>query len=61
MFSPLLVCCRTNSDSALHQSAVNPAPQDTFVGGSQELQLKGVKTCTNLGVFSIFVSYCYTA
>ncbi|KAK9966281.1 hypothetical protein ABG768_003401 [Culter alburnus] len=35
---------RTNSDSALHQSAVNPAPQDTFVGGSQELQSKGVKT-----------------
>uniref|UniRef100_UPI003D9E3D01 CREB-regulated transcription coactivator 1b n=1 Tax=Danio rerio TaxID=7955 RepID=UPI003D9E3D01 len=35
---------RTNSDSALHQSAVNPAPQDSFVGGSQELQSKGVKT-----------------
>ncbi|XP_016091320.1 CREB-regulated transcription coactivator 1-like [Sinocyclocheilus grahami] len=35
---------RTNSDSALHQSAVNPAPQETFVGGSQELQSKGVKT-----------------
>ncbi|KAK7119745.1 hypothetical protein R3I94_021543 [Phoxinus phoxinus] len=35
---------RTNSDSALHQSAVNPAQQDTFVGGSQELQSKGVKT-----------------
>ncbi|XP_051967301.1 CREB-regulated transcription coactivator 1b [Xyrauchen texanus] len=35
---------RANSDSALHQSAVNPAPQDTFVGGSQELQSKGVKT-----------------
>ncbi|XP_042622057.1 CREB-regulated transcription coactivator 1b isoform X2 [Cyprinus carpio] len=35
---------RTNSDSALHQSAVNPDPQDTFVGGSQELQSKGVKT-----------------
>ncbi|XP_051528134.1 CREB-regulated transcription coactivator 1-like isoform X1 [Myxocyprinus asiaticus] len=35
---------RTNSDSALHQSAVNPGPQDTFVGGSQELQSKGVKT-----------------
>ncbi|XP_043108368.1 CREB-regulated transcription coactivator 1-like isoform X2 [Puntigrus tetrazona] len=35
---------RTNSDSALHQSAVNPAPQDAFVGGSQELQSKGVKT-----------------
>ncbi|XP_073731923.1 CREB-regulated transcription coactivator 1b isoform X2 [Misgurnus anguillicaudatus] len=33
---------RTNSDSALHQSAVTP--QDTFVGGSQELQSKGVKT-----------------
>ncbi|XP_051957484.1 CREB-regulated transcription coactivator 1-like [Xyrauchen texanus] len=35
---------RTNSDSALHQSAVNPGPQDAFVGGSQELQSKGVKT-----------------
>ncbi|KAI7795437.1 putative CREB-regulated transcription coactivator 1 [Triplophysa rosa] len=35
---------RTNSDSALHQSAVTPSPQDTFVGGSQELQLKGVQT-----------------
>uniref|UniRef100_A0A671PNE1 CREB regulated transcription coactivator 1b n=1 Tax=Sinocyclocheilus anshuiensis TaxID=1608454 RepID=A0A671PNE1_9TELE len=46
---------RTNSDSALHQSAVNPAPQDTFVGGSQELQSKGVKTCTNLGVFFPFL------
>ncbi|KTG38112.1 hypothetical protein cypCar_00004202 [Cyprinus carpio] len=44
MFPPPLVCCRTNSDSALHQSAVNPDPQDTFVGGSQELQSKGVKT-----------------
>ncbi|XP_053539230.1 CREB-regulated transcription coactivator 1b isoform X1 [Ictalurus punctatus] len=31
---------RTNSDSALHQSAMNPAQQDTFVGGSQELQPK---------------------
>ncbi|TRY57449.1 hypothetical protein DNTS_031435 [Danionella cerebrum] len=35
---------RTNSDSALHQSTVNPAQQDTFVSGSQELQAKGVKT-----------------
>ncbi|XP_056590686.1 CREB-regulated transcription coactivator 1b isoform X2 [Triplophysa dalaica] len=35
---------RTNSDSALHQSAVTPSPQDTFVCGSQELQLKGVQT-----------------
>ncbi|KAK3533165.1 hypothetical protein QTP70_012421 [Hemibagrus guttatus] len=33
---------RTNSDSALHQSAMNPAQQDTFVGGSQELQPKRV-------------------
>lgn len=31
---------RTNSDSALHQSAMNPKPQDVFAGGSQELQPK---------------------
>ncbi|XP_051556701.1 CREB-regulated transcription coactivator 1-like isoform X2 [Myxocyprinus asiaticus] len=31
---------RTNSDSALHQSTLNPNPQDAFAGGSQELQLK---------------------
>ncbi|XP_051556705.1 CREB-regulated transcription coactivator 1-like isoform X6 [Myxocyprinus asiaticus] len=33
---------RTNSDSALHQSTLNPNPQDAFAGGSQELQLKQV-------------------
>ncbi|XP_034534974.1 CREB-regulated transcription coactivator 1-like isoform X2 [Notolabrus celidotus] len=33
---------RTNSDSALHQSAMNPKPQEVFVGGSQELQPKRV-------------------
>ncbi|XP_060733930.1 CREB-regulated transcription coactivator 1b isoform X4 [Tachysurus vachellii] len=37
---------RTNSDSALHQSAMNPAQQDTFVGGSQELQPKRVVLLT---------------
>uniref|UniRef100_A0A8B9H1T3 CREB regulated transcription coactivator 1b n=1 Tax=Astyanax mexicanus TaxID=7994 RepID=A0A8B9H1T3_ASTMX len=37
---------RTNSDSALHQSAMNPAPPDTFVGGSQELQPKRVLLLT---------------
>ncbi|XP_076880503.1 CREB-regulated transcription coactivator 1b isoform X3 [Brachyhypopomus gauderio] len=37
---------RTNSDSALHQSAMNPAPQDSFVGGSQELQPKRVLLLT---------------
>uniref|UniRef100_A0A3B3Z0G6 CREB regulated transcription coactivator 1 n=1 Tax=Poecilia mexicana TaxID=48701 RepID=A0A3B3Z0G6_9TELE len=31
---------RTNSDSALHQSAMNPKPQEVFSGGSQELQPK---------------------
>uniref|UniRef100_A0A8C7TPH5 CREB regulated transcription coactivator 1a n=1 Tax=Oncorhynchus mykiss TaxID=8022 RepID=A0A8C7TPH5_ONCMY len=31
---------RTNSDSALHQSTLNP--QDIFAGGSQDLQLKRV-------------------
>ncbi|KAF4083324.1 hypothetical protein AMELA_G00139950 [Ameiurus melas] len=37
---------RTNSDSALHQSTMNPAQQDTFVGGSQELQPKRVVLLT---------------
>ncbi|XP_017557814.2 CREB-regulated transcription coactivator 1b isoform X2 [Pygocentrus nattereri] len=37
---------RTNSDSALHQSAMKPAPQDTFVGGSQEVQPKRVLLLT---------------
>ncbi|KAL1023244.1 hypothetical protein UPYG_G00038220 [Umbra pygmaea] len=37
---------RTNSDSALHQSAMNPAPQDSFAGGSQELQPKRVMLLT---------------
>ncbi|XP_019730947.1 CREB-regulated transcription coactivator 1b isoform X2 [Hippocampus comes] len=33
---------RTNSDSALHQSTINPKPQEVFSGGSQELQPKRV-------------------
>ncbi|KAJ7993326.1 hypothetical protein DPEC_G00271260 [Dallia pectoralis] len=37
---------RTNSDSALHQSAMNPVPQDSFTGGSQELQPKRVLLLT---------------
>ncbi|XP_051232482.1 CREB-regulated transcription coactivator 1b isoform X1 [Dicentrarchus labrax] len=37
---------RTNSDSALHQSAMNPKPQDVFAGGSQELQPKRVLLLT---------------
>ncbi|XP_062306136.1 CREB-regulated transcription coactivator 1-like isoform X2 [Osmerus eperlanus] len=37
---------RTNSDSALHQSAMNPKPQETYVGGSQELQPKRVLLLT---------------
>ncbi|XP_020335920.1 CREB-regulated transcription coactivator 1b isoform X2 [Oncorhynchus kisutch] len=37
---------RTNSDSALHQSAMNPVPQDSFTGGSQELQPKQVLLLT---------------
>lgn len=37
---------RTNSDSALHQSTMNPKPQEMFAGGSQELQPKrGNGTC----------------
>lgn len=34
------LCCRTNSDSALHQSTLIPAQQASFTGGSQELQPK---------------------
>ncbi|KAJ8332725.1 hypothetical protein SKAU_G00425140 [Synaphobranchus kaupii] len=37
---------RTNSDSALHQSTLNPAPQDSYAGGSQELQPKRVLLLT---------------
>ncbi|XP_047443526.1 CREB-regulated transcription coactivator 1b isoform X3 [Mugil cephalus] len=37
---------RTNSDSALHQSAMNPKPQEVFAGGSQELQSKRVLLLT---------------
>ncbi|XP_061594517.1 CREB-regulated transcription coactivator 1b isoform X1 [Cololabis saira] len=37
---------RTNSDSALHQSAMNPKPQEVFSGGSQELQSKRVLLLT---------------
>ncbi|XP_029562520.1 CREB-regulated transcription coactivator 1 isoform X4 [Salmo trutta] len=37
---------RTNSDSALHQNTMNPAPQDAFAGGSQELQPKRVLLLT---------------
>ncbi|KAM8745509.1 CREB-regulated transcription coactivator 1b isoform 2-T2 [Acanthopagrus schlegelii] len=38
---------RTNSDSALHQSAMNPKPQEVFAGGSQELQPKRVPGTQN--------------
>ncbi|XP_044056502.1 CREB-regulated transcription coactivator 1b isoform X3 [Siniperca chuatsi] len=37
---------RTNSDSALHQSAMNPKPQEVFAGGSQDLQPKRVLLLT---------------
>ncbi|KAL2097627.1 hypothetical protein ACEWY4_006834 [Coilia grayii] len=37
---------RTNSDSALHQSTLNPASQDKFAGGSQDLQPKQVLLLT---------------
>ncbi|XP_069505412.1 CREB-regulated transcription coactivator 1 isoform X2 [Ambystoma mexicanum] len=33
---------RTNSDSALHQSTMNPSQQDAFSGGSQDMQQKRV-------------------
>lgn len=37
------LCCllsRTNSDSALHQSTMTPAQQESFSGGSQDMQQK---------------------
>ncbi|KAL4658822.1 CREB-regulated transcription coactivator 1 isoform X1 [Arapaima gigas] len=37
---------RTNSDSALHQSTINPPAQDSFAGGSQDLQPKRVLLLT---------------
>ncbi|MBN3315597.1 CRTC1 protein, partial [Atractosteus spatula] len=37
---------QTNSDSALHQSTMNPTPQDGFSGGSQDLQPKRVLLLT---------------
>uniref|UniRef100_A0AAQ4Q3E4 CREB regulated transcription coactivator 1 n=1 Tax=Gasterosteus aculeatus aculeatus TaxID=481459 RepID=A0AAQ4Q3E4_GASAC len=40
---------RTNSDSALHQSAMNPKAQEVFAGGSQELQPKRVLLLTAPG------------
>nr|XP_020467765.1 CREB-regulated transcription coactivator 1 isoform X3 [Monopterus albus] len=40
---------RTNSDSALHQSAMNPKSQEVFAGGSQELQPKRVLLLTTPG------------
>ncbi|RXN30737.1 CREB-regulated transcription coactivator 1-like isoform X2 [Labeo rohita] len=39
----------TNSDSALHQSTLNPNPQDAFAGGSQDLQPKQVLLLTMPG------------
>lgn len=48
---------RTNSDSALHQSAMNPKPQEVFAGGSQELQPKrgnGSLTLKGLKAFLFF-------
>ncbi|KAM9831717.1 CREB-regulated transcription coactivator 1b [Neosynchiropus ocellatus] len=40
---------RTNSDSALHQSAMNPKPPEVFSGGSQELQPKRVPGAEDSG------------
>ncbi|XP_056599340.1 CREB-regulated transcription coactivator 1 isoform X2 [Triplophysa dalaica] len=40
---------RTNSDSALHQSTLNPTPQDGFAGGSQDFQPKQVLYLTMPG------------
>lgn len=35
-----LLSLRTNSDSALHQSTMTPAQQESFSGGSQDMQQK---------------------
>uniref|UniRef100_A0A8C4SRJ0 CREB regulated transcription coactivator 1 n=1 Tax=Erpetoichthys calabaricus TaxID=27687 RepID=A0A8C4SRJ0_ERPCA len=53
---------RTNSDSALHQSTMNPSTQDTFIGGSQDLhQKRGMKKklfqCINGHTANIQSSY----
>nr|XP_009481538.1 PREDICTED: CREB-regulated transcription coactivator 1 [Pelecanus crispus] len=41
---------RTNSDSALHQSTMTPAQQDSFSGGSQDMQQKRVLLLTVPGM-----------
>ncbi|XP_075758995.1 CREB-regulated transcription coactivator 1 isoform X6 [Pelodiscus sinensis] len=41
---------RTNSDSALHQSTMTPAQQETFSGGSQDMQQKRVLLLTVPGM-----------
>ncbi|KAA0719191.1 CREB-regulated transcription coactivator 1 [Triplophysa tibetana] len=40
---------RTNSDSALHQSTLNPTQQDGFAGGSQDFQPKQILYLTMPG------------
>lgn len=51
---------RTNSDSALHQSAMNPKPQEMFVGGSQELQPKRGKDPVTSTQNYLYLSMCST-
>ncbi|XP_053558948.1 CREB-regulated transcription coactivator 1 [Bombina bombina] len=41
---------RTNSDSALHQSTMNPSQQETFSGSSQDMQQKRVLLLTVPGM-----------
>ncbi|XP_056678131.1 CREB-regulated transcription coactivator 1 isoform X8 [Monodelphis domestica] len=41
---------RTNSDSALHQSTMTPTQQDSFAGGSQDIQQKRVLLLTVPGM-----------
>ncbi|XP_051495389.1 CREB-regulated transcription coactivator 1 isoform X6 [Apus apus] len=41
---------RTNSDSALHQSTMTPAQQESFSGGSQDMQQKRVLLLTVPGM-----------
>lgn len=45
---------RTNSDSALHQSTMTPAQQESFSGGSQDMQQKRGKQRKTVKVFVAF-------
>ncbi|KFQ24901.1 CREB-regulated transcription coactivator 1, partial [Merops nubicus] len=44
---------RTNSDSALHQSTMTPAQQESFSGGSQDMQQKRGDASKQHSVFQV--------